>query len=55
MHGLFLHRGKDVCIDAERDTDMAISQQLLHDFRVHLHAEEYACCTVTQIVQQYIL
>ncbi len=36
-HGPFLHRGKDVRVDAERNADMAVSKQFLHDFRVHLH------------------
>src|SRR5437879_1076389 len=41
-------------IDAERHTDVAMPQQLLHDFRIHLHAEQDTSRAVTKVVQSYI-
>ena len=36
-------------LEIERDADMTMSQQFLHDFQVYLHAKEDACRAVAQI------
>jgi hypothetical protein len=42
VHGLLLHRRQDVRVDVQGDGDLAVPQDLLHDLRVHLHAQEHS-------------
>ncbi len=41
-------------IHAQRDSDIAMTQQLLNNYYVDPHSQQYRCCAMPQIVEMHM-
>ena len=49
--GVFLHAGRVVAVDVERDRDRRVPEPFRHDLRMHTFGEKQRCVSVPQVME----